>query len=157
MGDLQDAILWSLLSLGGIECKPVDSKIIVDGFPDSLAAKAKDELKDLVEHDYVQRAIATNDEALKNPSINLVAINPERYQDIKRMVNPDVDPFIKEVKPIEDQIPAGYDERPFLTTKGSHMVKGVKESYYFYKKLSAMNLLASKNKKNKKSGVYFLE
>lgn len=136
MAELQSAILWNLLSLGGIECKPVDSKIIVDGFPDIYVEKAKDELKDLVERNYVQRVIPTNKEVLKNPSINLVAINPKRYQDIKRMVNPDADPFIKEIKPIEDQIPKGYDERPFLTTKGSHMVKGVKDSYYFYRKLS---------------------
>jgi hypothetical protein len=142
MGELQHAILWNLLSLGGIECKPVDSKIIVNGFPDTHIKNAKKELRDLVERNYVQRRVPTNDEALKNPSIDLVAINPERYQDIKRMVNPDADPFIKEVKPIEDQIPDGYEERPFLTTKGSHMVRGVKDSYYFYRKTSDENYVS---------------
>lgn len=134
MGEFQFAILWELLSKGGIECLPIDSKILLNEFPDIHIEKAKRELKDLIERNYVQRRIPTNYESLKNMSIDLVAINPERYQDIKRMVNPDVDSFIKEVKPIEDQLPKGYEERPFLTTKGSHMVKGVRDSYYFYKK-----------------------
>lgn len=90
-----------------------------------------------------QRKINEDKDSIRSKKIRLnQKINPERYQDIKRMVNPDADPFVKEVKPIEDQIPTGYEERPFLITKGSHMVKGVKDSYYFYKKLSNKNYVS---------------
>ncbi len=139
MSELQFSILWNLLALGGKECKLVDSKILVNGFPDNRNEKAKAELKDLVERDYVVRGIPTNDEMRKNPTIDLVGINPSRYEDVKRMVNPDADPFIKEIKPIEDQIPEGFEEKPFLITKGSHRVKGVIANYYFYRKLSDKN------------------
>jgi len=142
MGEFQSAILWDLSSRGGEECTPVDSKIILNGFPDLHIEKAKKDLRDLIERNYVQRRVPTNDEVSKNPSIDLVAINPERYRDIKRMINPDADPFVKEIKPIEDQLPEGYEERPFLTTKGSHMVKGVRDSYHFYKKLSDENYVS---------------
>lgn len=141
MGEFQSAILWDLSSRGGEDCLPVDASIIVDGFPPPHTEKAKKDLKDLIERNYVQRRIPSNNEILKNPSINLVAINPERYQDIQRMLNPDADPFVKEIKPIEDQLPEGYEERPFLTTKGSHMVKGVRDSYHFYKKSSDANVV----------------
>ena len=136
MSEFQSTILWELTTRGGKECLAVDSKIIIGGFPDIYTNKAREGLRDLIKKDYVVKKIPDSDEVLKNPSIDMVAINPKRYQDIKRMINPDADPFIKELKPIEDQLPKGYSKRPFLTTKGSHPVKGVSDSYYFHKKVS---------------------
>ncbi len=128
MSEYQFAILWRLLCLGGRACKWILSDIIINAFPSEYHKKARSELKELVTKNYV----------LQNTS-NQICINPERFEDVKRLVNPDADPFIKEIKPIEDQIPEGYEPRPYFTTKGSHRVKGVIDNYCFYRKTTDQN------------------
>lgn len=128
MTEYQFAILWRLLCLGGRACKWILSDIIINAFPSEYHKKARGDLKDLITKNYV-----------RENSSNQISINPERFEDVKRLVNPDADPFIKEIKPIEDQIPEGYEPRPYLTTKGSHRVKGVIDTYCFYRKIADQN------------------
>lgn len=90
MNELMSAILWDLVSIGGKECIMIDEKIIVNKFPEKYADDANYEIKTLVELGYLVRGIPSDNEIQKNPIICLVGINPEKYEDVKKMVNPDL-------------------------------------------------------------------
>jgi len=65
-----------------------------------------------------------------------ISINPDRLEDVIRLLDPEPDPAIKNIKPLEDSIPKTYHKVPFLTTEGSHRVKGVTDTYSFHKSRS---------------------
>lgn len=82
-----------------------------------------------------------------------ISLNPDRYNDIIRLLDPEPDPIIQNIKPFEESIPKNYHRVPFLTTEGSHMVKGVIDTYSFHKNRSdpediVVFLLADYQKKN---------
>ena len=63
-----------------------------------------------------------------------VSINPERFNDVLRLLNPVQDPAIKNIKPLEDSIPKNIHKVPFMSKEGSHRVKGVIDVYSFHRK-----------------------
>lgn len=89
MIELEFSILWSLLTLGGKECKLIDSKTIVNGFPDNFSKDANDQIRILVELEYLKLGVPSNEMIQENPTICLVRINPEKYEEIKKIVHPE--------------------------------------------------------------------
>jgi len=73
---------------------------------------------------------------IKPKSRDRISINPEHYTDVIRLLDPEPDPAIKNIKPLEDAIPKTYHKVPFLTTAGSHRVKGTIDTYSFHRKRS---------------------
>ena len=80
-----------------------------------------------------------------------ISIDPERVNDVARLLDPTIDSTVKNIIPLEEAIPKIYHKVPFLTTEGSHRVKGVTDTYSFHRKRSDPNyvvvLLISDNQK----------
>lgn len=68
-----------------------------------------------------------------------ISINPERFNDVARLLDPTIDSTVKNIIPLEEAIPKIYHKVPFLTTEGSHRVRGVTDTYSFHRKRSDPN------------------
>ena len=69
-------------------------------------------------------------------SENRISINPDRYNDVINLLNPETDPIIKNIKPLEESIPKNFHRVSFLTTEGAHRVKGIIDVYSFHRNRS---------------------
>lgn len=82
-----------------------------------------------------------------------IAINPDRFNDVIRLLDPEPDPSIKNITPFEESISEIFHKVPFNTTEGSHRVKGITDTYSFHRKRSDPNyivvfLVSDNQKKN---------
>lgn len=122
MKDYYLTILRVMLYLGRVGKETIAVGQIIAVVPHIAINKINEAIMELVQLGFIDKT--TEDR---------ISIKRERRDDVCRLMDPEPDPIIKSIKPIEDIIPKSYDKTPFLITEGSHKVKGVIDKYAFHK------------------------
>ncbi len=122
MTDYHLTVLRVLLYLGRVGKDTVTVNHLVSFVPGVITNRIFTTIAELVQLGFIERT--TDDK---------ISIRRERRDDVCRLMDPEPDPIIKSIKPIEDTIPKSFDKTPFLVTEGSHKVKGVIDKYAFHK------------------------
>ena len=122
MTDYYLTVLKVLLYLGRVGKDTITVSHLVSFVPNVVTNKILTTITELAHLGFIER---TSDDR--------ISIRRERRDDVCRLMDPEPDPIIKSIKPIEDTIPKSFDKTPFLITEGSHKVKGVIDKYAFHK------------------------
>ena len=122
MTDYCLTMLRILFYLGRVGKETITVNKILSCMPVAVATRIRDTITDLVRLEFIE----------KTPD-DRISIRRERRDDVCRLMDPEPDPAIKSIKPIEDTIPKSFDKTPFLVTEGGHKVKGVVDKYAFHK------------------------
>lgn len=122
MTDYCLTILRVLLYLGRVGKDTITVNHLLSFVPNTVTNKIITTIAELTQLGFIER---TSDDK--------ISIRRERRDDVCRLMDPEPDPVIKSIKPIEDTIPKSFDKTPFLITEGSHKVKGVIDKYAFHK------------------------
>jgi len=78
-------ILRNLLYLGGTNCNKISRKVIIEGFPPEFREGAENDLVELIsKYRFV----------IPDMKFHTIGINPERIDDVIRMINPDGEEFM---------------------------------------------------------------
>ena len=132
-------VLRVLLHLGRVGKDSITISNIVNCVPKRNSAKLKEAIDELTHHGFIDRV-----------SYDRISIKRERRDDVCRLVDPEPDQIIKNIKPIEETMSNEYEKKPFLITTGGHKVKGVINKYTFHKSKHNSNIvvyLVSNNQK----------
>lgn len=121
MTDYCLTLLRVLLHLGRVGKDTITLKKITQCLPQNHQSKLGQTISELSQLGIIEKV---ND---------AISIKRDRRDDVCRWLDPEPDPIIKSIKPIEDVIPKYLEKTPFLTTEGSHKVKGVIDKYAFHK------------------------
>src|SRR2546428_13028447 len=90
-------ILRDLYQLGCINPRRISSRLILKKFRQQYFSKAKAALQDLIQRGFIL-SVAT-------ASGDMISINLERVNDIRRLIDPDPRSGVKDHTPIEDLVP----------------------------------------------------
>lgn len=115
-------VLRFLFYLGRVDKDSIRTKHLISCMPVGTTKKTRAAITELLRQGFIEKT--ANDE---------ISIRRERRKDVCKLMNPESDPVIRSMKPIEDIIPKSFAKTPFLITQGSHKVKGIIDKYAFYK------------------------
>lgn len=121
MPDFCLTLLRILLHLGRVGKEFISIEKITSCFPPRYQSRVLPTINELIKLDIIEKLNGG------------IAIKRERRDDVCRLMDPEPDPIIKSIKPIEDTIPKSFNKTPFLVTEGGHKVKGVIDKYAFHK------------------------
>lgn len=122
MTDYCLTILRILLYLGRVGKDTITVSHLISFMPQKTAMKISNTIAELAHLGLIERTAEDR-----------ISIRRERRDDVCRLMDPEPDPIIKSIKPIEDTIPKSFEKTPFLVTEGGHKVKGVVDKYAFHK------------------------
>lgn len=134
-------LLRVMLSLGRVGKDTISIKKITSCIPAKYHSQIPTAINELLQLCFIDKT--TEDK---------ISIKRERREDVCRLMDPQPDPIIKSIKPIEETIPKTFENIPFLVTEGGHKVRGVIDKYAFHKSKSdsriVVYLVSDNRKKN---------